>query len=233
MITILILKVSEYDPLPKLICELCLNQITSNYTFKQQCIENENKLLDYLAVQFKTEEYVKKEEELSDLELTNNFGIENQSDSDDKDDIKLSDLIEVLTENKSKKRKHIRKRPKPEEDLENAKYKCDECGSKFLKKSGLDSHIRLEHSNRKYKCNECDKTFILLGCLKNHQLSHGFNCKICLRSFSTENELDEHKLEHNNQQAFVCKECGKEFAKKVKLKLHLRVRISMRSNPFK
>jgi len=94
-----------------------------------------------------------------------------------------------------------------QQKVEQAEFRCGECGVVFSRKGNLQRHRELMHlSKREFICdfdNECGKTFQLRQHLDVHiQIVHHqkreFCCKQCSRSFSTLSNLRKHlkSLQH-------------------------------------
>ena len=80
-------------------------------------------------------------------------------------------------------------------------------------------------------CETCGKTFAKPFYLKMHSLAvHGnwvdretktFECGICKKRFSHENNLKTHRTLHNGIKPFKCEQCGKRYSQKCTLKAHI------------
>ena len=68
---------------------------------------------------------------------------------------------------------------------------CPFCNLTFYKKIDLTKHLEQEH-----------------GVLQKHR------CHICTRSFTTDQGLQYHLVQHTGQHRYQCLQCGKKFAQK-------------------
>jgi KRAB domain-containing zinc finger protein len=115
-------------------------------------------------------------------------------------------------------------------------FKCDVCQKAFWSRSDMEIHtVRIHTNNRPYLCHICSKAFKCSGDLINHNKSiheyrHWF-CHVCGIRFKTKKYYLEHgyKSGHNREakpldvRTWTCEECGKIFARKNDLKIHLRI----------
>lgn len=73
----------------------------------------------------------------------------------------------------------------------------------------------------------CDKVYNTKFNLKRHVNTHHSNCKrfvcnLCKRSFSSNQNLAEHKYLHSGKKPFVCRLCRRRFRQASQLSLHKR-----------
>ena len=81
--------------------------------------------------------------------------------------------------------------------VENGLWECGICEKTFLKKSRVKSHVQIHTRN-----------------------TNSFTCKICGRSFGTQDVLRNHKNNVHNQEIFQCPTCGRANMTKVQFKNH-------------
>lgn len=189
-------------------CNACINHVTNYYLFKQQSLKSQQQLELILSIR---KSQIIEEPELSELTIKEERPeqIKTEYISSDDDSLPLLPPAEIVHSDHS-------------EDNKPEKPYCHPCNETFITESALQKHNQITHLERKYKCDECTKTFVALGSLNNHKLQHGNHCLKCFKRFDTTAELKEHRLEHKND-SYICKECGKEFKKKLNLKIHSKV----------
>lgn len=103
--------------------------------------------------------------------------------------------------------------------------KCPFCSQEFDNSLPLREHLAQEHSmgKRIFSCRFCSKMFPTRKSCTSHEENHSevfkFSCKICLKKFTNEDDLDDHvKWDHNK--AGQCRYCGKKIEKAKALKYH-------------
>ena len=105
-------------------------------------------------------------------------------------------------------------------------FKCDKCGRRFTRKSGLNKHIRAVHLNiRNFLCDMCPKKFTQKGDLNKHRLTihlkqRNFQCDECDKDFTTKGTLKQHKLIVHLKERHECVECDRDFCTKGALTNH-------------
>lgn len=108
---------------------------------------------------------------------------------------------------------------------------CPICGI-MLRKSGMDTHVRRQHTEHEFKeklpCPTCGKFFVSQNNLKVHMKTHlpeyqrPFKCRFCERRFNTTRVCTEHERLHTGEKPYKCKTCGKAYARSETLKDHQR-----------
>uniref|UniRef100_A0A3P8SP21 Zinc finger protein 574 n=1 Tax=Amphiprion percula TaxID=161767 RepID=A0A3P8SP21_AMPPE len=115
-------------------------------------------------------------------------------------------------------------------------FTCKVCTKSFTNSQSLLRHSMSHTGNKPYSCNVCCKNFSQAATLKRHQrihtstlprrkrgrrpgAAHLFPCPNCPSRFSTEDQLNHHKLLHTSH-PFPCPECGEAFKRRRDLDLH-------------
>lgn len=125
-------------------------------------------------------------------------------------------------------------------------YQCEQCPSRFARKTTLTRHKRQVHSGQKqyqcqngkgmFECELCHKTFVCSQGLKTHLIRHSddrpFQCDECPASFKLASCLKRHKGLHSGVRPFKCESCPAAFSQSFNLSQHVK---SIHSNdrPFK
>ena len=147
------------------------------------------------------------------------------------------------------RRRHTGERP----------YVCTLCDGRFAQMNTLVGHMAT-HDQAQHVCEVCGRVYSQLRVLKNHMKYHTgererkrqnlfseykvnvnlspgtakpktmFQCDICLKLFTTGNQLAVHRRIHTGERPYVCKICGQGFRQKITLKDHETTHIS--GKPF-
>ncbi|KAK1159700.1 zinc finger protein 408-like [Acipenser oxyrinchus oxyrinchus] len=104
------------------------------------------------------------------------------------------------------------------------KYRCDECGKRFLQLCHLKKHKFTHLDYKPYLCTECGKSYSSQESFRAHLLFHKgerpFKCEQCEKAYGTKRDLKEHEILHTGQRPFVCDQCGKAYARRPSLRIH-------------
>lgn len=100
---------------------------------------------------------------------------------------------------------------------------CSECEKSFSSKEQLQRHMKDSHPESPFQCHLCGQILLSACALKTHSKRHeGKVCSVCCKSFSTVEELVEHKKEHAAKgKAFTCSYCDKTFTRTHDVKRHI------------
>ena len=119
-------------------------------------------------------------------------------------------------------------------------HQCDLCGQSFYTNSSLKSHTNTVHDgSKRYSCNfeHCKESFDKLGQLKKHKENDHtgdeakYPCKECDKGYNDERTLNAHIDRVHKGITFVCFVCGKQFAEKKSLKIHMKNHEKEESSP--
>lgn len=107
-------------------------------------------------------------------------------------------------------------------------HECAHCKEQFKSDESLREHVEKEHGGQhKYKCGDCKKTYVsknlLIGHVRRVHLTADkhFKCDVCVRSFYTRQQLQNHMLTHSDMKQFQCDMCGLRFICKATLERHI------------
>ncbi|CAL4097346.1 unnamed protein product, partial [Meganyctiphanes norvegica] len=108
-------------------------------------------------------------------------------------------------------------------------FDCGLCNNCFDTSQELKRHIKI-HSVEKirFACVICDSTFASQTSLNIHKRTHigkkSFHCSKCKYSCTKKSTLDNHLLNHtDNDQLLACKECDLKFKNNILLSVHMKI----------
>ncbi|XP_035679655.1 zinc finger protein 729-like [Branchiostoma floridae] len=112
-------------------------------------------------------------------------------------------------------------------------YNCRTCESCFVSKMELQKHQASEHKIEKgvkltwrdyakYSCPNCVFRSRGYKALQKHlaEESHSHMCKVCGRICTSRELLKSHMVSHNDQNSFLCEECGRGFKSSDAMRRH-------------
>lgn len=107
------------------------------------------------------------------------------------------------------------------------RYCCDRCGTIYLTKKGIISHLSSNCSLAQYRCQICEnRTFKFLRSYNVHLLSHNqdkpFKCDYegCSRQFIRKEDFKLHQATHSDLRPFKCMQCDKSYKRRMDLREH-------------
>jgi DNA-directed RNA polymerase subunit RPC12/RpoP/ribosomal protein L37AE/L43A len=108
-------------------------------------------------------------------------------------------------------------------------YPCIKCQQVFTSRKDLLAHRKDTHGPE-FECPHCSKMFHTKAALSKHQVTHNmvrptFPCPLCDKTFLSQPSMLTHqRVAHEGLREFVCDQdgCGREFAHKKTLIIHLR-----------
>ena len=122
------------------------------------------------------------------------------------------------------KGKHIERHMKLHDGIEK-RWKCNECGERFMKELQRRKHKQEAHGNCP-TCNVCGKTFYYktkyaLHMIREHGQETEFTCDVCGKGFPIKSKLLRHRNEvHEGLKPYQCSTCGKKFVSQYHLARH-------------
>ncbi|XP_052861521.1 zinc finger protein 883-like [Anopheles cruzii] len=91
-------------------------------------------------------------------------------------------------------------------------YECAQCGSSFKSHTHLNRHVKGVHELQRHQCEHCSMSYcrrdkLRMHIEKKHNIQMYFVCDICLQSYNTSKQLNEHKNHHQNPKDQQCGLC--------------------------
>ncbi|CAH0714347.1 unnamed protein product, partial [Brenthis ino] len=228
------------DSMPQQICECCLDIVNLFIEFRAKCILSNSILLDNNIQNIKEENRESKTDNDSikqeKSELHNSDGV--HSDVDDNFIYELV-LNEKQFEGASNDKleglciKEFKERNSLVEHLDihkiNGDNICDLCMQNFSDWQELFSHRLIHLSNKNDKvCHICFTKFVSPAFLEYHYKKQHLNkenpilrCCSCKQSYTTPQELQEHKARCHGEESLICNCCSKIFTNEKQLKQHV------------
>ncbi|GAB0092900.1 hypothetical protein DMENIID0001_079520 [Sergentomyia squamirostris] len=258
------------EEFPTTVCVPCLRYVESFSVFRKQCIQNDEIIRKGQFEASTATTTVKEEQDFDcgaefgvDVTLASNSPAPNDGPSDDEyvPDVKEETANDSRSEDgcsedfpaeevevkPKKKRKPYKKREKKEktkrkqvsneqEDEEGGGEKKKKTQNRILKvcyicgKTTTNQTLHLiRHSDlTPYKCDypECTKAYKTYLGLRYHKYTHTdyrpHVCEICGRGFARKSKMVVHMLVHTNERNFPCELCGKAFKQRYNLIAHRR-----------
>ncbi|XP_029440328.1 zinc finger protein 84-like [Rhinatrema bivittatum] len=117
-------------------------------------------------------------------------------------------------------------------ELQQAAYRCTECGRTFPDPSALIQHLSAHAEEKPFACGECGKSFVRKQLLARHQHIHTGErphaCLDCGKRFRLRQILVRHQRVHTGERPYGCAECGKSFSQRSHLRSHQRTHTGAR-----
>lgn len=208
------------DGLPRTICQKCVEQLKTFYTFKKQCEEVDKSFREVISSR---NGRVKQEIQQQPTESEQNIIDEINSLMNEANSTHVKDEDELepgLIRDVHDKCDYI-------EFLENNQQilTCRVCYKVFTTVEGLRCHKRL-HTGGMFKCKICDKEYTRQNHLQRHESTHGKRkvhvCKICNKTLTRFEHLKRHLTIHLKEKPFVCNICNRGFNRQEHLANHMK-----------
>nr|XP_022920205.1 zinc finger protein 37-like isoform X1 [Onthophagus taurus] len=135
----------------------------------------------------------------------------------------------ILCDFKTNSRKSLKQHLQGHED--SCLFKCDVCGRGFEGKSNLEEHKSIHDAATIFCCDICGENFDSSVNLDEHKKSKhpeienalGNECHLCGKNFANKKSLILHIKGHTGESSVLCDMCGKRLSSGEHLKQHLRV----------
>ncbi|GAB5369221.1 hypothetical protein AAMO2058_001387000 [Amorphochlora amoebiformis] len=103
-------------------------------------------------------------------------------------------------------------------------FRCVHCARPFLDKANCDVHMKTMHQHQShFECRACGMVFNLFNDLETHAKSHGpkpFICRKCGKSFARKQHFEQHLAIHNSTHRYPCFVCHFQFRERKQAKYH-------------
>ena len=155
----------------------------------------------------------------SDEELLNRYEIVSEPTSNMK---YLGEAAEILLQCQVSQRGRRKKQTfSPSKE----KYKCTVCGQCFARQYTLDTHERIHTGAKPFKCPHCDICFRQSGTRRNHvRAVHAkerpFVCEYCGKTFAHKSSITVHIRIHTNEKPHQCQTCKRTFTDRATCSKH-------------
>ncbi|XP_058054851.1 zinc finger protein 62 homolog isoform X2 [Anopheles bellator] len=105
-------------------------------------------------------------------------------------------------------------------------YQCDQCERSFKTANHRYRHVKMVHEGTRLSCEYCGKQYcrkdtMRLHIEKKHMIQTYFVCDICVRSFETDEALQQHREYHANPKHLECGVCLVAFVSPKEYDSHL------------
>ncbi|XP_055710245.1 zinc finger protein 236-like [Phlebotomus papatasi] len=220
---------TDYKSFPTQICRICEENMISAYSFRQQCLETEEKLKELNSIN----EEVPPDMDAMSEEKSNRDPFEDINNEDNQQEEKEKKILckrckivfkglENFKMHKCKKEREI----KPFQPKSVTK-ECPICG-KMLKSSHFTSHMDFHNGIKRYSCQYCTEKFYWWTARRTHIYKEHLKRKVCKcphcpREFYIAGQMNVHiQQKHSTKLNFQCELCGKAFKIKYNLKCHMK-----------
>ncbi|XP_037873290.1 zinc finger protein OZF [Bombyx mori] len=224
------IKLKADDPLPKMLCESCYNEIMNFNVFKT-CVdrveENFQKYLETYQITLDKKTELKYDQDETNQNLYDEKFFEEHR--------KIQSCNTSTNVYQDKNNEHQVLMGKSKQNKDTVQFICDFCSKSFKHRYKLVDHI-ISHSaasndsvdnnqNVSYSCEECEKIFKTLNSLCAHKKKHVKKgrilvCSFCKKVFKKLSHLKRHELSHRPK-SYKCTDCSHTFADENRFKEHV------------
>ena len=117
---------------------------------------------------------------------------------------------------------------------EGARYSCQICDKKFMKRELYESHTNVHAGLKPYACTTCKRSYASQCNLTVHSrvcaVPPGYVCAECTKPFKSAKDLSSHLLSHDIFPKYSCPNCGTLFKHMQSLARHTKSRCLMARN---
>ncbi|XP_069701447.1 zinc finger protein 501-like isoform X1 [Periplaneta americana] len=238
------IKMCVGDGLPAQICEHCVHQLDTSYSFKLQCENSDTALRQFLK---EKECNVQVVQETSDENHHSESAVSNGPECWERVSVKvevkelpgvvcsLQQTNDRCSRPNTSSRRNVKRlsscKKTPNNSTAIAQMLMSKDSDELIKEKKLrnveNEHNEVKPMRKKYICQDCGRWFPQKSNLIAHTRTHTgekpFSCNKCGKCFGRRSTLQDHMKTHTGEKPYLCEECGKHFARSSHLKVHLKV----------
>ncbi|XP_055713875.1 putative zinc finger protein 730 [Phlebotomus papatasi] len=243
--TVIGISLTDYKSFPTQICTRCEENMINAYSFREKCLETEEKLreleswnmvipevnLDIAgkSLEEKVHELHERDENVDCLDATEDFRNEQEAEFREEQEARkiLCKRCKLVFRGFETFRKHKCRKERKIQSIKPKETKpCNICG-KEIKGSHYVQHMDYHNGIKRYECEYCGEKFYWWTARRTHIYKEHLKkkvckCPYCPKEFYITGQMNIHiKQLHSDNPDYQCEKCGKEFKVERSLKKHL------------